>query len=479
MKTTALAAALLLFSGSLRAAGIKDEISRLAGATGIRNASWGLSVKDAATGKVIAEHNPRLNLVPASILKVLVTAAALDRLGPEKTFPTRLYHDGTLVNGFLNGNLYIQGAGDASLGSQLVKDAEPLDEVFKAWTSSLRAKGINVLNGAVVGDDSAFESVQPGSWAWEDIGNYYAAQPSALTVNDGLYKLYFKPSGKPGGEAEVLRTEPHIEGLKFENHMRTGGAGSGDNGYIFSFPGQYQAVLRGSVPAGSAEFAIKGALPDPAFFVAQSFSSYLAKAGLNSNKKPYKGQLPPGALLLAEAPSAPLRNIVRVTNKRSFNLYAELLLRQLGLQRGAGTAGAGISAVKAYLAENGVDTTELDFVDGCGLSTRDLVKAENFTDLLKAVYKKKYYPDLYDSLVYPGDPEATGHVRNMGKGTPLEKNLRIKSGSLYGVRSYTGYLKTKKGRTLVFTSIINNYSAAPGSVDNLHARLLLELYKGN
>ena len=180
---------MLLFSGGLRAAGVKAVVSGIAGAPGIKNASWGLSVKDAATGKAVAEHNPRLNLVPASILKVFVTAAALDRLGPEKTFFTRLYHDGNIVNGFLNGNIYIKGAGDASLGSQLVKGAEPLDEVFKAWTAAMRAKGINVLNGAVVGDDSAFESVQPGSWSWEDIGNYYAAQPSALTVNDGLYKL--------------------------------------------------------------------------------------------------------------------------------------------------------------------------------------------------------------------------------------------------------------------------------------------------
>ncbi|MDO8803496.1 MAG: D-alanyl-D-alanine carboxypeptidase/D-alanyl-D-alanine-endopeptidase, partial [Elusimicrobiota bacterium] len=481
MKTTALAAALLLFSGGLRAAGIKDEISRIAGSPGVKNASWGLSVKDAATGKIVAERNPRLNLVPASILKVFVTAAALDRLGPEKTFPTRLYHDGTIVNGFLNGNLYIKGAGDASLGSQLVKGAEPLEEVFRVWAAAIRAKGINVINGAVVGDDSAFESVQPGSWAWEDIGNYYAAQPSALTVNDGLYKLYFKPSGKEGGEAAVLRTEPYIDGLKFENHMKTGPAGSGDNGYIFAFPGQYQAVLRGSIPQGSAEFAIKGALPDPAFFAAQSFGYYLTKAGINSNKKPYKGPLPPGpgAVLLAETASAPLKNVVRVTNKRSFNLYAELLLRQLGQQRGAGTAEAGLSAIKAYLAENGMDTAELDFVDACGLSTRDTAKAENFTDMLRAVHKKKYYHDFYDSLVYPGDPDATGHVRNLGKGTPLEKNLRIKSGSLNGVRSYTGYLKTKKGRTLVFTSILNGYSAAPASIDSMHGQLLLELYNGN
>ncbi|HAT73056.1 MAG TPA: D-alanyl-D-alanine carboxypeptidase/D-alanyl-D-alanine-endopeptidase [Elusimicrobia bacterium] len=481
MKTCLTAAFLILSQCALNAGQLDNKTRGMAAAPGIKNAAWGLSVKDAATGMVILERDPRRNLVPASILKVFVTAAALDRLGPERSFPTRLYYDGTISNGFLNGNVYIKGGGDPSLGSQLVKGAAPLDEVFKAWTEAIRKAGINVINGAVVGDESAFESVQPGSWAWEDIGNYYAAQPSALTVNDGLYKLYFKPSEKEGGEAAVLRTEPYIDGLKFENHMKTGPAGSGDNGYIFAFPGQYQAVLRGSIPGGAAEFAIKGALPDPAFFAAQSFSYYLAKAGVNSNKKPYKGLAPagPGTVLLAETASAPLKNTVRVTNKRSFNLYAELLLRQLGVGRGAGAPAAGNAVVKAYLAENGVDVGEMKLEDACGLSHRDTVKAENFTDMLRAVYKKKYYSEFYDSLVYPGDPDATGHVRNLGRGTALENNLRLKSGSLNGVRSYTGYLKTKKARVLAFTSIINNYSAAPAAIDKMHEELLLDLYNGN
>ncbi|OGR68369.1 MAG: D-alanyl-D-alanine carboxypeptidase/D-alanyl-D-alanine-endopeptidase [Elusimicrobia bacterium GWC2_61_19] len=479
---TCLAAALLALSPCVLNAGpLDNKIGEMAAAPGIKNAVWGLSVKDAATGKVILERDPRRNLVPASILKVFVTAAALDKLGPERSFSTRLYYDGAISNGFLNGNIYIKGGGDPSLGSQLVKGAAPLDEVFGAWAAAIKKAGINVINGAVVGDESAFESVQPGSWAWEDIGNYYAAQPSALTVNDGLYKLYLKPSEKEGGEAAVLRTEPYIDGLKFENHMKTGPAGSGDNGYIFAFPGQYQAVLRGSIPRGSPEFAIKGALPDPALFAAQSFSYYLAKAGVNSNKKAFKGALPPGSggVLLAETASAPLKNVVRVTNKRSFNLYAELLLRQLGLQRGSGTPDAGLAAVRAYLAENGADVSELDLEDACGLSSRDTVKAENFTDILRAVSKKKYYAEFAESLVYPGDPDATGHVRAMGKGTGLEKNLRLKSGSLNGVRSYTGYLKTKKGRTLVFTSIINGYSTAPAVIDKMHETLLLALYAGD
>lgn len=474
MKTCALALLLLFSSGALRAGGLEKKIKDIASTPGVKNASWGLSVKDASTGKVIASHDPRRLLVPASILKVFVTAAALDRLGPDHTFTTRLYHDGEISNGFLNGNIYIKGAGDPALGSQLTKGAAPLEELFRAWTAAVKAAGIKVVNGAVIGDGYAFDSVQPGSWAWEDIGNYYAEQPSALMLNDGLYKLFLKPSEKVGGEAAVLRTEPYIEGLKFEDHLKTGPAGSGDESYIYAFPGQLNAVLRGSIPQGQPEFAVKGALPDPALFAAQAFSSYLAGAGINSNKKPATGRLPGDKLaVITETVSAPVKNVVRVTNKRSFNLYAEMLLRDLG----EGNPEAGLAAVRSYLAGMGAEVSELNIVDACGLSPLDKAKAENFTDLLKGVFRKKYYSDLYDSFVFPGDPDATGHVRGMGKGTPLEKNLRLKSGSLNGVRSYTGYLKTKKGRTLAFTSIMNNYSVQGAEIDRLHEGLLLELYK--
>lgn len=465
--------ALLLAAPCAYAAGIDGTIKRLAAVPGVANASWGLSVKDLA-GKTVAQRNPRLNLTPASILKVLVTAAALEKFGPEKTFKTGLYYEGAISNGFLNGNLYIRGGGDPSLGSQLIKEAKPLDQVFSEWTAALKAAGIRVVNGAVVGDDSAFESIQPGSWAWEDIGNYYAAQPSALTVNDGAYRIVFKPSEQVGGEAPLLRTEPVVEGLEFENYMRTGARGSGDNGYVYAFPGQRRAVLRGAIPQGQPEFAIKAALPDPALFAAQSFGAYLTRAGVNANKKPFKGAPGAGArlTLITETESRPLKDAVRVTNKRSFNLYSELLLRHLG----GGSPGAGANAVKGFLAAAGADVSELKLADACGLSWRNMAKAETFTDLLRYVHGRKYLPEFYDSLVYPGDPDATGHVKSLGKGTPLEQNLRLKSGSLNGVRAYTGYLKTKKGKTLVFTSIINNYSMPGAAADKMHEELLLALY---
>jgi D-alanyl-D-alanine carboxypeptidase/D-alanyl-D-alanine-endopeptidase (penicillin-binding protein 4) len=107
------------------------------------------------------------------------------------------------------------------------------------------------------------------------------------------------------------------------------------------------------------------------------------------------------------------------------------------------------------------------------------VKAENFTDLLCSVSKKKYFEAFRDTLVFPADPEAAGRIKRMGRESYLASGLRIKSGSLTGVRAYAGYLKTKKGRNLAFAFIINNYSADPAVIDKLHEDLLVELYKNN
>ena len=479
MNKAAVLAAVLMLARPSTAADIDAVVKEMASRPGIKNASWGVCVKDSATGAELVSYNAQKNLVPASILKIFVGAAAFDRLGPDYEIKTGLYRDGKIENGFLNGNIYIRGAGDPSLGSQLIKGAAPLEEVFRLWTAAVKAAGIRVINGAVVGDESAFESLQPGSWAWEDIGNYYAAQPSALTVTDNLYKLYFKPAKAEGTKAEILRTEPYLASLKFENHMLTGAAGSGDNGYIFAFPSQETAVLRGSVPRGPVEFFIKGALPDPALFAAQSFGAYLTRAGVNSNKKPRKADGPPdyaGMTRVAEMRGAALKDIVRVANKRSFNLYAELLLRQLA-QAGGKSAGGeqGIKIIRSFLAREGVDVSEMKLVDASGLSRLNTAKAENFTDLLCAVSKKNYFSAFRDTLVFPGDPEAAGHIRRMGEGGALTGSLRIKSGSLAGVRAYSGYLKTRKGRNLSFTFIINNYSADPADIDKVHEELLLLL----
>jgi D-alanyl-D-alanine carboxypeptidase/D-alanyl-D-alanine-endopeptidase (penicillin-binding protein 4) len=447
---------------------------------GFENAIWGLSVRDAATGEELISCNSSKNLVPASILKLFVTGAALDILGSETRYKTRVYLDGTVSKGVLNGQVYIRGGGDPSFGSNLIKGAPAVETEFEKWLQALKQAGVNAINGSVTADDSLFNGPPlPGSWAWEDIGNYYAAQPTALAFNDNLYKLYFKPGLRAGASAEVLRTEPNIQGLRFINLMRTGPEGSGDNGYIFNFPEQYAATLRGTVPQGPDEFAIKGAIPDPALFMAQEFTDYLAAHGVKVSVKASKVKVARdygAARFLAETNGAPLKDIVSATNKRSFNLYAEMLLRHLALAKGEqGTAENGISVMRTYMAENGVDVSELKLADASGLSRLNLVHADNFTVFLNRLSKKKFFGLYLASLVSPADPEATGHIKKLGINTQLEKYLKIKSGSLSGVRGYAGYLTTKKGKLLSFASILNNYTAPAAAIDRLHETVLLEL----
>jgi len=447
---------------------------------GFKNALWGLSVRDAETGLALVSCNNSKNLVPASILKLFVTGAALDLLGPATRFRTRVYLDGSVTKGVLNGMVYIRGGGDPSFGSSLIKGAPVTEVEFGKWAQAVKAAGVTEIIGSVVADDSLFEGPSlPGSWAWEDIGNYYAAQPTAVAMNDNLYKLYFKPGAKAGEAAEVLRTDPKIPGLRFTNLMKTGPEGSGDNAYIFNFPDQYSATLRGTIPKGPAEFSIKGSIPDPALFTAQEFTDYLDAHGVKVSGKALKLKDVKdygAARFLAETEGAPLSAIVFVTNKRSFNLYAEMLLRHLALAKGKpGTADNGISALREYMVGSGVDVSELKLADASGLSRLNMVQADDFTVFLSGISKKRFFGSYLASLVSPSDPDATGHIKKMGVNTKLEKFLKIKSGSLNGVRGYAGYLTTKTGKLLSFTSILNNYTAPAADIDRLHEQILLEL----
>ncbi|MDQ7772148.1 MAG: D-alanyl-D-alanine carboxypeptidase/D-alanyl-D-alanine-endopeptidase [Elusimicrobiales bacterium] len=440
-------------------------------------ASWGLAVVDAASGRELLARGEGLNLVPASTMKLPVTAAALEYLGPEKRFLTRLLSAVKPAGGAVGGDLYLVGGGDPSLGSEIIRNAPALPAVYSVWAETLRTAGISSVSGGILADESLFESFQPGSWSWEDIGNYYAARPSALSVNDNTYRIYFRPGAAPGEKAEVVRTEPPMPGLSFENLMLTGPEGSGDNGYVFAFPGQDSAVLRGTIPQGPVDFAIKAALPDPPLFAAGALTDSLSAAGIKIAGKPAAGKAPAAAYELASSASAPLSEIVRALNKRSFNLYAEMLLRHMGLERGAGgTPEEGRKAVSAFLEAEGV-AGGFQVADGCGLSRVNLARAGDFARLLASVHAKPWFPVFYDSLPFPGDPDAGGAMRRLGAGTALEGALRLKTGSLRGVRAYAGYLKTKKGRTLAFCSIVNNYTAPGSAIDELHRGLLMELHK--
>ncbi len=447
----------------------------------LKHAEWSIYAEFVKSKRVIVSYHSRESLAPASNLKLFTTSTALNILGDNYRFKTRLYYSGNITgSGVLNGNIYIKGGGDPTLGSSVVAGSLPLDSLMQTWTSAVEKLGIKKINGSIIADATLFDDQRvPDYWIWEDIGNYYGAGSSALTINDNLYYLYFHPSATPGNPAEVISMQPEIPGLKFINHITTGTKGSGDNGYIYSDPNQFTATLRGTVPAGQPEFSIKGSIPDPPLFAAQYFKKYLQNneiiiTGIASVlQKPVKYD---EAKLITATVSPPLKDIVYMTNKKSINLYTEQLLKTIAVkEKGKGSEEAGIEVIKSYLDSVGIPTGGMQIFDGCGLSRTDMITTRMMVKLLIYMTKQKVFDAFYNSLAVAGKADDPGYFSNFGTGTLLENNARIKSGLITGVRSFSGYLKNRRGSLIAYSMIANNFSGTYKQIDEIHKQILLDL----
>ena len=447
----------------------------------LKNASWSVTARYLESGKEIISLNSEKSLAPASNLKLLTSAAALDILGEDYKFVTRIYSDGKIDSyGNLDGNIYIVGGGDPTLGYDRVEDSSKLNDLINYWIKDIKSVGISSIRGNIIADDLLYDRIPiPNHWVWMDIGNYYGTSTSALTINNNLYTLYFKPGKNVGDIAEVLRVEPIVYGLTFTNKMRTGAKGSGDNGYIFKAPLQFNATLRGTIPKGEKEFSIKGSIPNAPLFAAQYFLdelrkneiSVVGKATVIAKKRVYNKND-----IVTETYSPPLKDIVFIVNKKSDNLYAEMLLRTIGLKvKGEGSANLGVDAVEEFLTKNGIETNGLLMHDGCGLSRTNGITTNLMLDLLTVVATKKYFNSFYNSLAVVGDRNDISAYNNYGLGTELENNAHIKSGVIEGVRAYSGYLKDRKGRTIIFSMIANNFNGSGSAVSNIHKKIMIEL----
>lgn len=447
----------------------------------LKNASWSVSAKYLDTGEKIVSLNSELAIAPASNMKLITTSAALDILGEDYKFVTRIYSDGEIDKaGNLNGNVYIVGGGDPSLGYNLVKGSLSLDDLMTIWIKAFIDKGIKSISGNIIADDLLYDRIPiPDNWVWVDLGNYYAASTSALTINNNLYFLYFKPADKVGDSAELIRTEPKIDNLEFSNYMKTGGKGSGDNGYVYNAPLQFNATLRGTIPQGNDEFSIKGSIPNPPLFAAQYFRNALIKskilvngiATLIEKKVKYSNDK-----LITETLSPPLKDIIFIVNKKSDNLYTEMLLKAIGYKaKGEGSVEKGIVAVEDYFKKNKVNTDGLIMYDGCGLSRSDAITTNFMCDLLTMISKKSYFSSFFNSLAFVGNPNDISSYSNYGIGTPIEMNAHLKSGVIERVRAYSGYLKDMNGRTIAFSMIANNFNGSGGEVSNIHKEIMIKL----
>lgn len=430
----------------------------------------------------LINYNSQFALAPASGLKLITTAASLDVLGPDYTFETKIYYDGSIEKNVLKGNLYIKGGGDPTFGSDLTEGSLKLDSVMKLITDSIKKLGIEKVEGSIVADETLFKGIESSrSWFWEDMGNYYGAAVSALTIHDNLYYLYFMPDEIVGRKAKVLRTEPEIPNLIFNNFMKTGKPGSGDNGYVFGAPKQFNVSLRGTIPQEGEEFSIKGSIPDPAIFAAQYLAKNLEENDISVSKLPYKTSYEidySDKELVYSHKSPKLKEIIKIINKKSFNLYTEMILRMAAYEKyGTGSLNDGLKLIDEFFKKNEIDASALNLYDGCGLSRANTISTKLMVEMLVAMKGHKYFEDYYKSMAIAGNKKSISSFKYFGNGTAIDHNARIKSGYIKGVRSHSGYVKDKSGRMIAFSFIVNNFKGSTRNINNFHKKLMIELAK--
>lgn len=453
-----------------------DAVQKFTSTSITKNATISLLVKKASNGEVLAEYRSNSATPPASITKVITTATALEMLGPTFRFETYLETDGTLdADGTLNGNLYIRGTGDPTLGSHKIGN----QNFMTTWVREVRNAGILRIKGSVIGDISFFneEAINP-QWIWEDIGNYYAPGIFALSYLDNTLGIQLM-SGAVGSKAEVVKTIPYIEGLTFENHI-TCMASNHDGAYVHGLPFSNTRFLVGSVPANKGIFGVKGDIPNPALLLAQHFTQRLSESGISVSKKADYQTVASGQnrTLVYTHKSPQLSEIIAETNYKSNNHYAEHIFRYLGSKAHVpATVQNSIDIVKQFWKSRLINFNSVFLCDGSGLSPQDAISADIFVDLLTYMSQISSYKDEFmASLPVAGE---NGTLTSFLRDTSLQGKVHAKSGTTSRIKSYAGYIDAPNDEKYIFTVIVNNAAAKPRVVRSEIEKFLLNVCNEN
>ena len=450
----------------------------------MRGASFSLVVKDVQEGRTVYSYDTDRLQSPASVLKTVATATALEILGEDYRYPTTLEYDGILENGTLEGNLYIKGSGDPSLGSSHFAPGQ--NKFLSTWIAALQKAGIKHITGSVISDESIFDTEGVSiKWLREDMGNYYAPGSYGISIFDNMYKLSLQ-TGAAGTRPVLKGTEPDIPFIRFKNYLKAAPVSS-DSAYIIGAPLDDVRYLYGVLPANREAYVLKGDIPDPALYLARYLTDQLQQKGIRVDGSPscYRLEVEENRWKKGERKeivttySPTLREIASVCNHVSHNLYADALVKTVGLQykprrnEMISSFGRGVQVVKEYWEKKGLDVFPLRMNDGSGLAPADKVSAGFMGELLVYMATESAVSDAFIASL----PQAgiEGSVRNFLKGSKLQGKAHLKSGGITGVRSYAGYI-TKDGKTYAVAVFSNNYSCPMSRMTRALEKLLLQLF---
>ena len=463
----------------------------------VRRGRVGVKIVSLNSGKVIFEQDSEKYFMPASNMKNFTVAAALEKLGPDFKFTTRVFGPKPDANGVLKGDLRIVGGGDITISTAFFgtspTDPETYYKGIDRLVDRISAAGIKRVEGDLVGDEGYFRGFAiPTTWEWDDLQPYYGAEVSALPLNDNAVDILVTP-GKAGEPCNVKISPPNAL-FRVENVCWTSAVNSKRQLTVNKKIDQNFLWVGGSMPADDNGYSNSITVSHPADLFLAILRERLAKRGIvvTGGATTYRNQdyhplvplrgvvesfptsqpdLMPRELTALESP--PFSVVAAKTMKPSQNMYTETILWTLGEkleenkranQEVVGVKGfptperpesskLGLDAVKAFLKQIGVPDDGIIQYDGSGLSRHDVITPAAVVTLYSYMAKESKYAQVWrDSLTVAG---VDGTLTNRLKGTRAEANFRGKTGTIDQVSALSGYMTTAAGEQLIVSIIVN------------------------
>ena len=447
---------------------LRDALDRILADPALSGGTTGAIVERVDTGAVVYTHDADTRLMPASNRKLFTSAAALELLGPGFTFTTKALSEvAPDSTGTLHGDVYLRGVGDSLLA--------PSD--LDAMAKSIAKAGVKRIDGRVVGDGTLFHDGPYGEgWEWDDLSFAYAPQISGLEVTRGVLAVHVA-AGKTVGAPVHVTVDPPTQYLPVDCTATTAAKDAKADPCVIARPWEQNRVrVTGTVPLGGHADGVV-TVEDPARYAATVFTESLKRYGVTVTSAPATGATPDNATTLqASHTSVPMSDYIAKMNKPSDNLLAESLVRVVGALKGAGgTYLQGHAVETNFFQSLGIDVSNIELYDGCGMARKSVVTPRAVAALLRAMHVKPDWPAYTNSLPIAG---VDGDLRNRLKGTKAAGNVHAKTGTLHSVSSLSGYVTGTHGDLYAFSLILNNFPCDADTARAVRDRFVLALAEG-
>ena len=434
----------------------KVAFNNLSNDPSFKHATISLYLINTTNGKTVTDVNSEVGVAPASCQKVITASTAFALLGHDYKYETTIGYTGNIVNGVLNGNLILKGSGDPTLGSWRYDETKE-DKIIDDFKNAISREGIHAITGHVFADESLWNSeVTPDGWIWQDIANYYGAGARPLNWRENQYDLYLKSGNKIGDPVAIVGTKPSfVYGLHLKSKVTSAAKGSGDNNYIYLPLGDEYGYVRGTTPVDENHFTISGAMPKPGTELALTLEAALKNEPVEKIAATYpKEYNSPHAKVFYTYTSPLLDSIIFHFLRRSINLYGEALIKTLAYNfTNVGATDSGVNVIHRFWKDKGIEPYAINIIDGSGLSPSNRVTTKALVTVMEYARKQNWFPSFYEAL-------------------PTISGIKMKSGSINGVISYTGYIKGKNNDQYTFSFVINNYEGSGNEVRHKMWKLL-------